>query len=86
MTTDPEYADIYYGMASALGKKKMGMKVEYVEGKLDKLPRKDLKPLKDILTEVWQAIQSGVSYSGYETLSEAIGNGDFEVVYDTSNR
>jgi len=72
-------SDIYYGMASALGKKAMGKKVEHVEGKLDKLSRDNLKPLKAIVYDLWDGLRSAVSYSGYKTLEEAIGNGVFEI-------
>jgi len=43
---------------------------------------KKTKTLEEILTNLWMGILSGVSYSGYETLTEAIGNGVFEVVYN----
>lgn len=79
VTEDEELKDVYYGMASAFGKRRMGKKVEYVEGKLDRLSRDNVKPLKEILETIWQGIQSGVSYSGYATLEEAIGNGVFEI-------
>jgi len=71
--------DIYYGMASALGKQAMGKKIEHVEGKLDKLPRDNVKPLQEILETIWAGLRSAVSYSGYKSLTEAIGNGVFEV-------
>jgi len=71
--------NIYYGMASALGKKAMGKKVENVEGKLDVLSTDNVKSLKEILETIWAGIRSGVSYSGYATLTDAIGKGTFEV-------
>lgn len=72
-------SNIYYGMASALGKAAMGKKVENVEGKLDTLPTDQVKPLQEILETIWAGIRSAVSYSGYPTLEAAIGNGIFEV-------
>jgi len=44
-----------------------------------KIDNKDLKPLKVIIEDIWDGIRSGVSYSGYATLSDAIGNGCFEI-------
>jgi len=72
-------SDVYYGMASELGKKAMGKKVEHIEGKLDKLPRDNLKSLEAIIYDLWDGLRSAVSYSGYKTLEEAIGNGVFEI-------
>lgn len=86
VTTDPNRKDIYYGMASHLGKEDMGRPIEHIEGRLDPLPRNDLKPLKEILEDVWQAIRSGVSYGGASTLTEFIGTGTFELMQDVSNR
>lgn len=37
----------------------------------------ELKSLYDILMEVWGGIRSGISYSGFSTLEESIGNGEF---------
>jgi len=71
--------DIYYGMASAYGKKAMGVEVRNVEGKHQKLSRENLKPLEAIITDIWDGLRSAVSYSGYTTLTEAIGNGVFEI-------
>jgi len=72
-------SNIYYGMASALGKKAMGNEVKNVEGKWDTLPTDNVKPLQEILEIIWDGIRSAVSYSGKKTLSEAIGNGLFEI-------
>jgi len=72
-------SDIYYGMASALGKAAMGKKVEHVEGKVQKLSRDNLKPLEAIIVDLWDGLRSAVSYSGYKTLEESIGNGVFEI-------
>jgi len=71
--------DIYYGMASAYGKAAMGVEVRNVEGKHQKLSRENLKPLEAIMTDIWDGLRSAVSYSGYTTLTEAIGNGVFEI-------
>ena len=86
VTTDPTRKDIYYGMASHLGKEDMGNAIENIEGRLDPLPRNNLKPLKQILEEYWAAIRSGVSYGGESSLKDFIGTGVFEIVHDVSNR
>jgi len=72
-------SDVYYGMASALGKAAMGKKVEHVEGKVQKLPRDNMKPLQDIIFDLWDGLRSAVSYSGHDSLASAIGNGVFEI-------
>ena len=38
-----------------------------------------LSPLESLVDELWGGISSAVSYSGYETLSDFIGNGVFEI-------
>jgi GMP reductase len=38
-----------------------------------------LKPLKVLVDELWGGIASAVSYSGYESLNDFIGNGIFEI-------
>jgi len=40
---------------------------------------RELKPLKELVEDLWSGIASYVSYSGYSTLTEAIGNGIFEI-------
>ena len=39
----------------------------------------ELAPLETLVEELWGGISSAVSYSGYKTLSEFIGNGVFEL-------
>jgi IMP dehydrogenase/GMP reductase len=73
-------SDIYFGQASKLGKESMGKEIKNIEGIHCKLSRENVRPLEQILTEYWGAIRSGISYSGYSTLSEAIGNGTFELI------
>jgi hypothetical protein len=36
------------------------------------------KDLHDVIREIWDGLRSAVSYSGYNTLENAIGNGVFE--------
>jgi GMP reductase len=39
----------------------------------------ELRPLEALVDELWGGISSAVSYSGYETLSDFISNGVFEI-------
>lgn len=72
----------YFGMASFYGKVAMGQnkdEVSNIEGK-EKIIEGPYLTLKFILETIWDGIRSGVSYSGYKTLTEAIGNGVFEII------
>jgi len=55
-----------------------GKITRHSEGKEIKEDRK-LVPLKDLVDDLWWGISSYISYSGYSTLSEAIGKGVFEI-------
>lgn len=61
----------YWGQASEREKS------EYVEGFYEPISSKH--PLGEFLHHLWEGIQSGVSYSGYSTVNDFIGNGVFEV-------
>jgi IMP dehydrogenase len=63
----------YWGQAS--GREKS----EYVEGMYTKLGAVPSGTLEDLLHYLWEGIQSGISYSGYRSVGEFIGNGVFEV-------
>jgi hypothetical protein len=39
----------------------------------------ELSPLEKLVEELWGGISSAVSYSGYKTLKDFIGNGVFEL-------
>lgn len=71
--------DVYYGMASAYGKQAMNKKADHIEGKSEKLSRENLNSLEFIINDIWDGLRSAVSYSGHTTLTEAIGNGVFEL-------
>lgn len=75
--------DVYFGQASVLGKKTFNNEAptRNVEGKATKLSRDNVKPLKDIVENLWDGIRSGVSYSGCTSLTDAIGKGVFEIVH-----
>jgi len=66
----------YFGMASEYGKIAMGKEVRNIEGKMEETP--ETTDLTQILVTVWQAIRSGISYSGCPSLTDAIGKGVFE--------
>lgn len=69
---------MYFGMASKYGKMCMGNSIENIEGKIEFIDDPHGVTLHNLLTDLWEAIRSGVSYSGFITLSHAIGDGVFE--------
>ena len=68
----------YFGCASEKQNKLAGLD-KHSEGKETKVNKDDLKPLSYLVKELWGSISSGISYSGYTSLSEFIGNGVFEI-------
>ena len=62
----------YWGQASDREKS------EYVEGVYTHLDPSKLT-LEELLNYLWEGIQSGISYSGYKSVKDFIGNGIFEV-------
>lgn len=69
---------IYYGCASDKQNKLAGLD-KHSEGKVSNIDKSKLQPLSHLVKELWGGISSGVSYSGYETLSEFIGNATLEI-------
>lgn len=72
----------YWGGASHKQQvKTYGRKRIHSEGKeIEKLyDKKQLRPLSEVVEELWLSIASFVSYSGFRTLTEAIGEGTFEI-------
>lgn len=69
----------YWGLASDKQIKLSNLNKIHNEGKVLKLNKEHLKPLKDLIEELWCGISSGISYSGYENLNNYIGNGIFEI-------
>lgn len=57
----------------------------HIEGAEVNLNRNNIKPFKILLQELWDGISSGVSYSGYASLSDFIGNGTFELKQSLGN-
>jgi IMP dehydrogenase len=75
-------SNVYYGQASQKGKGTFGNTAsKNIEGREEILPTDNVRPLESILTELWDGIRSGISYSGHPTLAKAIGKGMFEVKY-----
>lgn len=66
----------YYGMSSCK-KGVRGGQTKYDESLTKKVSDQNLYSLYDLLIKIWGGIRSAVSYSGYETLEGAIGNGEF---------
>jgi GMP reductase len=74
---DGEYK--YWGGAShAQQLKHKGAITKHSEGKVLNLNEERVVPLEDIVNDLWGGIASGVSYSGYRSLTDFIGNGVFE--------
>lgn len=66
----------YYGMSNPI--KGLGTKSEFNESFVRKQDKNQkLFSLYDLLMIIWSGIRSGVSYSGYSSVSEAIGKGEF---------
>lgn len=73
---------VYYGQASKKGKETFNNdNSKNVEGTEEQLPTNNVRPLENILLELWDGIRSGVSYSGHNSLDKAIGCGIFEIKY-----
>ena len=56
----------------------LGKPHRHSEGKEFKI-KDELKPLEDLVNELWGGLSSAVSYGGYKSLSDFIGNGVFEL-------
>lgn len=59
-----------------------GKKHRHSEGKEFKI-NEELKPLEELVDELWGGLSSAVSYGGYNTLTDFIGNGVFELKYNS---
>lgn len=51
------------------------------EGGEVSVDKENITSLKDIVNDIWGGISSGVSYSGFSSVSELIGNGTFEIIH-----
>ena len=71
---------IFYGGASAKAKTMAGLEVRYVEGKEVAVDKTEVESLTTIVETLTDGLKSAISYSGFSSLEEAIGNGTFEIV------
>ncbi len=70
----------YYGLASEKNQiLSTGKKFNHTEGKEYSVDKSKIKPLKEIVNDLWGCVSSAVSYSGHKTLTNAIGNGIFQI-------
>ena len=69
---------IYFGCASEKQNKLAGLD-KHSEGKEIPVPKESLKSLSYLVDELWGGIRSGISYVGYKSVGEFIGNGTFEI-------
>lgn len=75
---DGEYS--YWGGASYKQQlKQYGEIRRHSEGREVQIDKNLIKPLKELVKELWGGISSAVSYSGYTNLTQFIGNGVFEL-------
>lgn len=67
----------YFGCASDKQNQLAGLD-KHSEGKVNTINKEKLQPLANLVKELWGGISSGISYSGYKSISEFVGNGVFE--------
>ena len=68
----------YWGGASHKQQERFGGIKKHSEGKVLTI-EDELKPLSQLIDELWGGLSSAISYSGYGTLNKFIGNGVFEI-------
>jgi IMP dehydrogenase/GMP reductase len=68
----------FWGCASKYNQQKYGEVRRHSEGKVLDINKAEIKPLKELVADLQGGISSGVSYSGYSTLTDFIGKGTFE--------
>jgi len=69
----------YWGGASTKQQELYGGVRRHSEGKVYEVDRSTVKSLDQLVEDLWGGLSSAVSYSGYSTLTDFIGNGIFEV-------
>lgn len=70
--------NVYFGQASTWGKIAMGKSSSNIEGTIKEI-KGPYKSLESTLQTIWDGIRSGISYSGFSSVEEFIGNGVFEI-------
>lgn len=69
----------YYGMSSATKGVRKGQ-TKYDESFTKKQSPKQLYSLYDLLWKIWGGIRSDISYQGFSSVEDAIGNGEFVIL------
>lgn len=69
----------FWGSASKKQMDLSGKKRNHAEGRTFDIDQTKIQPLSVVVDELWSAISSAVSYSGYKSLSEFIGRGVYEI-------
>jgi IMP dehydrogenase / GMP reductase domain len=69
----------FWGSASYKQLELSGIKRQHSEGKILEIDKKEIKPLKILIDELWGGISSAISYSGFNNIDNFIGNGEIEL-------
>lgn len=69
----------YWGGASTKQQQLYGGIRRHSEGKVYSIDENSVKPLNNLVDELWGGISSAISYSGFSSLTDFIGNGIFEL-------
>lgn len=68
----------YWGGASTKQQERYGGKRRHSEGKVYRIEEEPVS-LRDLVEDLWGGLSSTVSYTGYKSLTDFIGNGTFEI-------
>lgn len=68
----------YWGGASTKQQERYGGKRRHSEGKVYRIEEEPVS-LRDLVENLWGGLSSTVSYTGYNSLTDFIGNGTFEI-------
>ena len=69
----------FWGCASQYNQEKYGGVRNHSEGKVLELDKKNIRPLRYLIEDLFGGISSGCSYLGYNKWENMIGNGIFEI-------
>lgn len=69
----------FWGSASQKQLDLSGKQRDHAEGRTYDIDQTQIQPLTKKIDELWSAISSAVSYSGYQSLSDFIGRGIYEI-------
>lgn len=77
--SESQILGMFYGGASSTQKRKLGTdEFRFVEGKTLKIDDSEIS-LSQLVSDISDGVKSAISYSGYITLEDFIGNGVFEL-------